>query len=745
MLARLAAYARWNVVLFVAGVGVPAALSACGDAGTGSEQSGGARPVGPMEVLAQYEGGYDGEHFWYRPMAIGDTGIGGASGDDRIGTVHQKAEVDIPNDFAAGGAAGAAGAAGAGGAPQTNEVLIEQMEFHDQTTWNTANCGPTPTNGSCVRWRLMNAFPNNDLFRSYFYLTSLTPPSGCPAGCTVTVGIPAPAADTQTSTNDAALLGTTPATGTFGSPGLWRFGLLERATPEPRGRERWLAFTGSGVDPRTGRWSFHWVGQVRGVLVKPTVRGNLVNNSFDKAPFYTSNGFADAGMVSGSNIQATPDGRYVVFGSSSVNLSPNGTVAGNKVFRYDTTNGAVTVINVPTGGTTAPAGCNAYQPSISSDGTRVAFQSVGCDLGFGIIQRAIYLRDIAAGTTALVSHGTASLATPPDSDSIIPRISGDGNFVTFTSAAGNLVAGRPASRLGRIYDVYRYNVGSGLIERANIPISGPSNWPNLSQQNPDISNDGAIIVFDSQAQGFASGADRAVNNDVFLYDFGGSGIRQLSVSSTGALQQGSEARLPSISSDGSTVAFVAYTGTGNAFVTTPAATAGKYHVYRRSAASAATITMIDTAAAGTTTESSGSVGLVPPSLNADGSVVVYSSTAGNLLRTANCNTPSLACMPTPGVQNAFMRDMLTPDPEVQRSFLVSLVRSKLTSNAQPYAAAAGGINTTNSARAVQIIGPRDGATAVYLASGGNSTDWAQFNGAPNIQIYLSPASDSTFQ
>jgi hypothetical protein len=749
MLAPRNGFARRNILLFIAGLGVPAALSACGDAQSTSEEATTVpqEPSGPTTVLAQYEGGYDGENFWYRPMAISNEGVGGSDG---VGVVNEAVESQQTNAFytATGGAGGTAGAGGA--APQTNTILIEQKEFHDQTTWPTATCGPTPAKGSCVRWRLFNAFAAQDLFRGYFYLTTLTPPTTCTTGCAVTVKIPAPGASVQTSVSDPGLLGITPASGSGGAsasggaPGLWRYGLLEHSGPEVRAPERWLAFVGTGTDPTTGKWGFHWVGQVRGTRVTPTVRASLRDGTMDKAPFYTADGIADGGMLAGSDIHATPDGRYVVFASSGTAISSHATGSGTKVFRYDTMTGAIVVANLLSGGTNAPNACAASNPSISADGSQIVFQSSGCDLGFGTTSRQIYLRNVTAGTTALVSHGTASLTTPADSDSQTPRIAGGGGFVTFLSEAGNVFAGRPAARLGRVYDVYRYTVGSGLIERANIPTTGPATWPNISQARPDISSNGSRVIFDSSAQVLVPG-DRAVNLDVFLYDFGGAGMSLLSVGRTGAQQQSSSCYLGAISGNGASVAFVCATAGSDSFVATPAATAGRYHTYTRTVASAASLTMVDTAPS-TGLEGNAGIGAVPPALNDDGQLVGYISSASNLLRTAACNTPTGACMPSPtSFFNAFVRDMGSPDPEVQRSFLVSQIRSKLATAVQPFVAAERGLSTTNASRTLTLTGLRDGATAIYLASGGNSTDWAQAPSSGGYQIYISPFSDALFQ
>ncbi len=744
MLAGRNGLVRKNVLLFAAGFGVPALLAACGDAG--SESSGAtteSAPNAPPTVLAQYEGGFDGTNFWLRPMAIADQGTGGSSGDD-IGQVSQAVESDLPNArYSTGGAAGAAGTAGAGGAGQSNEVLLEQLELRTEANWNTAACGPTPVHGACARIRLINSYANQDVFRSYFYLTSLTPPTSCTTGCSIHVWIPSPGSNIQTATPDTGLLGVTAASGNGGAPGLWRYGLLEHSAVEARSPERWVAFVGTGTDT-TGKWNFHFVAQVRGMLVTPTRRGSLLNGTIDKAPFYTSLGTGAGLIAAGSNMQSTPDGRYVVF-SSGATLASTGSATGTKVYRYDTTTGTTVTISVPTSSPNAPSGCTSMSPSVSSDGNLVVYQSSGCDLGFGTTSREIYMRNVNTNTTFMITHAFGSTTTPADGDSQWARISANGNYVTLVSSSQNMPPPALNRTAGRtVYDVYRYNIGTDTFQRANIgAYLAPTTWPNYSQYHPDISGDGSRVVFDTNSQNLVRG-DTAVNSDVFLYDFGGAGLSMLSVSQTGALLQNSICSLPTISSDSSTVAFVCTTATPAAYVSSPTSTGGRQHVYWRSATSAATLKMVDTDPTGA--EGGASVAAIPPALNSNGQLVGYGGIAANLLRTSACDTPSGTCMAVPTVGfSPFVRDMASPDPEVQRSFLVSQIRSKANTAALPFAPAPNGIPVSYNARVLDVIGLRDGATAVYMVGGGNSTDWAQCPSSGGYQVYLSPFSDALYQ
>ena len=314
------------------------------------------------------------------------------------------------------------------------------------------------------------------------------------------------------------------------------------------------------------------------------------------------------------------------------------------------------------------------------------------------------------------------------------RVAGGGGFVTFASNA-QIFAGRPTNR-SNLWDVYRYNIGTDTLERANIPFTGPSNCPNISQTRPDISSDGSRVVFETAAQDLVPG-DRTVNNDVYLYDFGGAGISRMSVQQNGVgAPNGST--FPTISGDGTIVAFLGVSN-GTPYVPSPSATVGRAHVYRRTVASAASLAMVDTSADGTA-EASASATVVAPTLSADGVLVGYVSPATNLMRATGC---SPGCMPFSAPQ-AWVRDMASPDPEVQRSFLVSQIRSKSTAAALPYAASGNGVHNGANARTISVVGTRDNAWSFYLGNPGSSTDWGQIPGN-NGQVYVSPFSDALFQ
>jgi Tol biopolymer transport system component len=94
---------------------------------------------------------------------------------------------------------------------------------------------------------------------------------------------------------------------------------------------------------------------------------------------------------------------------------------------------------LPAAGTQGDGDSN--NPSISTDGRYVTFYSAAANLVAGDTNGMfdIFMRDRQTGTTTLVSRD--STGVEGDGDSQYPSISADGRYVAFQSYATNLVAG----------------------------------------------------------------------------------------------------------------------------------------------------------------------------------------------------------------------------------------------------------------------------------------------------------------
>ncbi|WP_157592563.1 TolB family protein [Solirubrobacter soli] len=101
---------------------------------------------------------------------------------------------------------------------------------------------------------------------------------------------------------------------------------------------------------------------------------------------------------------------------------------GPRVIVHDTASGADTVVAPPA------ASSSAAEPSLSDDGTRVAFTARGA----GEDDTGVYVRDLDAGTTVLASRASGVAGAPAFGGSSHPSLSADGTRVAFTSDAYNL-------------------------------------------------------------------------------------------------------------------------------------------------------------------------------------------------------------------------------------------------------------------------------------------------------------------
>ena len=134
------------------------------------------------------------------------------------------------------------------------------------------------------------------------------------------------------------------------------------------------------------------------------------------------------------------DGRIVAFASQSTNLHPDESDATVAVFVRDLDANTTTLVSRATGPTGADANNFSYEPAISADGRYVAFESEGSNLHPDDTDRSydVFVRDLEANTTTVVSRPAGAAVGKGNRYSYEPAMSGDGRFVAFASAATNL-------------------------------------------------------------------------------------------------------------------------------------------------------------------------------------------------------------------------------------------------------------------------------------------------------------------
>ena len=192
-------------------------------------------------------------------------------------------------------------------------------------------------------------------------------------------------------------------------------------------------------------------------------------------------------------VAVSADGRYVAFAADRDARLPG---APPGVFRYDTLTDTLVAVSVATDGT--PADDWSGEPSISADGRYVAFSSDAENLvpGDGNLATDVFVRDVTAGVTVRVS--VSSTGVEADEDSYAPSISADGTRVAFTSDSDALVA----TDTNLSSDVFVHDRSAGTTVIASVTSAG--NPAEDGAWDGVISGNGRYVAFVTDSQFFSS-------------------------------------------------------------------------------------------------------------------------------------------------------------------------------------------------------------------------------------------------
>lgn len=262
----------------------------------------------------------------------------------------------------------------------------------------------------------------------------------------------------------------------------------------------------------------------------------------------------------------------------------------------------------------APSGAYSYPPSISADGNYVAFQSLGT------IVPQIQLQDEEAkvvrdgdtngvedvlrrdlAQSATTIVSLSSDGTQGNHRSYAPDITADGATVVFESLASNLAPGDG----NNAPDIFLRDLTAGTTTRVSIGSDGAE--ANGASSRPAISSDGAYIAFCSRATNLVPG-DTGDAAGAFLYE----------------RATGTVTRIPLDAGTGATAGCqrVAIDDTGGV-VAVAAVTGGKGNVYSYGRASGTTTPL--------TAAGDGSSGFFGLAVSGGGGTVVFDSSATNLV------------------------------------------------------------------------------------------------------------------
>jgi uncharacterized repeat protein (TIGR01451 family) len=250
-------------------------------------------------------------------------------------------------------------------------------------------------------------------------------------------------------------------------------------------------------------------------------------------------GFSSAPAIS-------DDGRFVAFDSDATNLVQGDQNNTTDVFRHDRDTGETILISVNSAGQQGDS--SSHAPAISADGRFVVFHANSSLAPEDTNEQTdVYVRDVQAGITALVSIGFDGSAG--NNTSFIQDINGDGRFVAFVSDSTNLI---PNDVQDFEANVYVRNLVAGTTELVSVGSDGTRANVGFFDR-PSISADGRYVAF-STDDSLVPEDTRQFSLDIYLRDRQAGTTELISVNSDEVPGNG-RSEGPSVSSDGQFVAF----------------------------------------------------------------------------------------------------------------------------------------------------------------------------------------------
>jgi Tol biopolymer transport system component len=173
----------------------------------------------------------------------------------------------------------------------------------------------------------------------------------------------------------------------------------------------------------------------------------------------------------------TPDGRYVAFVSEASNLVPGDTNGIPDVFVRDLVANTTTLVSagaISTGSALLRSGSES--PDITPDGHFVVFYSSSTNVVPGGTKAGeVYVRDLVGGTTIWASTNAQTIIGTTNEVSFNAAISADGQFVAFETCTNPVTGLNPSGIILR----YGLQSGTTDIIHTNAYVSFPGFFPDI--------------------------------------------------------------------------------------------------------------------------------------------------------------------------------------------------------------------------------------------------------------------------
>lgn len=228
------------------------------------------------------------------------------------------------------------------------------------------------------------------------------------------------------------------------------------------------------------------------------------------------------------------DGKSVAFESYATNLAEADNNGARDVFVWHQNTGTVTLVSKSQQGGSANG--ESYEPAISGDGSVVAYTSGASNIVqltpvFSTPNVYVYKK---GGITEFI---TKDFETGKAASGYSPSISEDGTRIAFCAYTGRLVN----DDKNNLWDIFLWQSGASILKRISLTSTGGErNQGNESASRvvaPSISGDGRFIAYATTATNMIPGDNNGLQ-DIFLYTVASGSVKRISTGSNNTESNG---------------------------------------------------------------------------------------------------------------------------------------------------------------------------------------------------------------
>ena len=212
------------------------------------------------------------------------------------------------------------------------------------------------------------------------------------------------------------------------------------------------------------------------------------------------------------------DGRFIAFTSSAGNLVAGQVSGSfRNVFVHDRSTGRNVLASHRSDSRTVGGNQDSFEPRISANGEAVAFASRAENLVAGQIDANggaddLFLFHRPSGTIVLASRSASSAVRTADNSSYLHTLSADGHRVAFSSVGTDLVAGQSGAE-----NVFLFERSTGQVTLGTPPLDGdPESFRGATLMG--LSADGQRVAFLANESAYVSPPAEVPGTYVYLHD-----------------------------------------------------------------------------------------------------------------------------------------------------------------------------------------------------------------------------------